>query len=99
MNFEKMKKVANNGSVKFLEKLIALVGIPIILLFLSWMGSTLVEVGEEVTSISVRQQEVILPKLEKLETEDFIKRAEFQDSEERIGSRFNRIENRIYNRD
>lgn len=95
MNFEKMRKVADNGGVKIAEKIIALMGIPIILAFLGWMSSTLVDVGEEVTIISVRQEEVILPKLEKLEKADYIKRAEFEDEEARVDIRIDRMERRI----
>ena len=95
MNFEKMRKIADNGGVKAAEKVIALLGIPVILAFLGWMGSTLVDVGEEVTTISVRQEEVILPKLEKLENADYIKRREFEEEASRNTSRMDRIEIRI----
>lgn len=95
MNFEKMRKVADNGGVKIAEKTIALLGIPIILAFLGWMSSTLVDVGEEVTIISVRQEEVILPKLEDLKNADYVKRGEFEDEEERNNARMDRLEIRI----
>jgi hypothetical protein len=95
MNFEKLRKVSNNGGVKVAEKIIALMGIPIILAFLSWMSSTLVDVGEEVTIISVRQEEVILPKLDKIEKADYIKRSEFEDEEDRNNARMDRLEIRI----
>ena len=95
MNFEKMRKVADNGGVKVAEKIIALMGIPIILAFLGWMGATLVDVGEDVTTISVRQEEVILPKLEKLENADYIRRNEFEDEEGRNNARMDRLEVRI----
>lgn len=95
MNFEKLKKASNNGSVKVAEKVIALMGIPIILAFLGWMGATLVDVGEEVTTISVRQMEVILPKLEDIKAADYIKRSEFEEEEARVDTRMNRIERRI----
>lgn len=95
MNLERMRKVADNGGVKIAEKVIALMGIPIILAFLGWMSSTLVDVGEEVTTISVRQEEIILPKLEKLEKADYIKREEFEDEERRNNARMDRIDRRI----
>jgi hypothetical protein len=95
MNLEKMKKVANNGGVKVAERIIALMGIPLVLAFLGWMSSTLVDVGEEVTIISVRQEEIILPKLEKLERTDYIKRSEFEDEEDRNNARMDRLEIRI----
>ncbi len=95
MNFEKMKNVANNGGVKTAERIIALLGIPLVLAFLGWMSSTLVDVGEDVTTISVRQEEVILPKLEELKNADYIRRGEFEDEEERNNARMDRLEIRI----
>lgn len=95
MNFEKLKNAANNGGVKTAERIIAFTGVPIILAFLGWMSSTLVDVGEEVTTISVRQEEIILPKLEKIERADYIKRSEFEDEEDRNNARMDRLEIRI----
>ena len=95
MNFEKVKRVANNGGVKIAERIIALMGVPIILTLLGWMSSTLVDVGKDVTIISVRQEEVILPKLEELERADYIKREEFEDEESRNNDRMDRLEVRI----